>query len=138
MSNLPAQRITPDIPFLSIGLDFAGPFQLLNRKGRGATSIKCYLCLFICLSYKCIHSKDAFIMTLPRFISRRGKPAEIFCDNDRNFVGAPKEVGKCIKQVKILRVTLLTRKALNSLLHLHMHLTLKEFGNQELNRLNFI
>lgn len=107
MGNLPTQRITPDFPFLSVGLDFAGPFQILNRKGRGGTLIKCYLCLFICLRYKCIHleavsdlSKDAFIMTLRRFIARRGKPAEILCDNGRNFVAAAKEIGKFIKQVK--------------------------------------
>lgn len=106
MGNLPSQRVNPDFPFLSVGLDFAGPFQILNRKGRGAALVKCYLCLFICLRYKCIHleavsdlSKDAFIMTLRRFISRRGKPAEIFCDNGRNFVATAKEVGKFIRQV---------------------------------------
>lgn len=104
MGNLPAQRVTPNYPFLSVGLDFAGPFYILNRKGRGSRIIKCYLCLFICLRYKCIHlecvsdlSKEAFIMTVKRFIARRGKPIEIFCDNGRNFVAAAKEVGQFIK-----------------------------------------
>ncbi|XP_049878082.1 uncharacterized protein LOC126375229 [Pectinophora gossypiella] len=104
MGNLPAQRVNPDFPFLSVGLDFAGPFHILNRKGRGSRLIKCYLCLFVCLRYKCIHleavsdlSKDAFVMTLRRFIARRGKPAEILCDNGRNFVAAAKDVGTFLK-----------------------------------------
>lgn len=104
MGNLPAQRITPDFPFRTVGVDFAGPFLTLNRKGRGARLTKTYLCLFVCFRYKCVHleavsdlSKDAFIMTLRRFISRRGKPAEIFCDNGRNFVAAAKEIGNFLK-----------------------------------------
>ncbi|XP_041987938.1 uncharacterized protein LOC121739506 [Aricia agestis] len=105
MGNLPAQRVNPDFPFLSVGIDFGGPFFILNRKGRGSRLIKCYLCLFVCLRYKCIHleavsdmSKDAFIMTLRRFIARRGKPTEIFSDNGRNFVAAAKEIGQFLKQ----------------------------------------
>ncbi|XP_028171140.1 uncharacterized protein LOC114360595 [Ostrinia furnacalis] len=104
MGNLPPQRLNPDFPFLSVGLDFAGPFYILNRKGRGSRLIKCYLCLFVCLRFKCIHlecvsdlSKESFVMTLKRFIARRGKPIEIFCDNGRNFVAAAKDVGNFIK-----------------------------------------
>lgn len=104
MGNLPAQRVTADYPFRAVGVDFAGPFLILNRKGRGSRVIKCYLCLFVCLRYKCLHleavsdlTKDAFLSTLRRFISRRGKPREIFCDNGRNFVAASREIGSFIK-----------------------------------------
>lgn len=104
MGDLPSQRITPDFPFRSVGLDFAGPFLTLNRKGRGAKLVKSYLCLFVCLRYKCTHieavsdlSKDAFVMTLRRFVARRGRPAEIFCDNGRNFVAAAKELGSFLQ-----------------------------------------
>ncbi|CAG9137710.1 unnamed protein product [Plutella xylostella] len=104
MGNLPTQRVTPAFPFESVGIDFAGPFSILSRKGRGAKTSKCYLCLFICLRFKCIHleavselSKEAFILSLRRFISRRGKPLEILCDNGRNFVAASKEVGQFLK-----------------------------------------
>lgn len=107
MGELPSQRVNPDFPFLSTGLDFAGPFFILNRKGRGSRLIKCYLCIFVCLRYKCVHleavsdlTKDAFIMTLRRFIARRGRPLEIFSDNGRNFVAAAKEVGSFIQQNK--------------------------------------
>ncbi|XP_047543339.1 uncharacterized protein LOC125075672 [Vanessa atalanta] len=104
MGDLPCQRVTLNFPFASVGIDFAGPFFILNRRGRGAKVIKCYLCLFICLRYKCVHleavsdlTKDAFIMTLRRFVSRRGKPVEIWCDNGRNFVSAAKELNSFLK-----------------------------------------
>lgn len=107
MGSLPPQRLGTDYPFISVGIDFAGPFLIKNRKGRGCRLIKCYLCLFVCLRYKCVHleavsdlTKDAFIMTLRRFIARRGKPNEIFCDNGTNFVAAAKDVGSFIQQMQ--------------------------------------
>ncbi|XP_047543300.1 uncharacterized protein LOC125075636 [Vanessa atalanta] len=36
-------------------------------------------------------------MTLRRFVSRRGKPVEIWCDNGRNFVSAAKELNSFLK-----------------------------------------
>ncbi|XP_049886889.1 uncharacterized protein LOC126381458 isoform X1 [Pectinophora gossypiella] len=49
---------------------------------------------------KCVHleavselSRDAFMLTLRRFIARRGKPNDIFCDNGRNFVATARELG---------------------------------------------
>lgn len=59
-------------------MDFAGPFTILNKKGRGAKTSKCYLCLFICFAYKCVHleavtelSKEAFVLALRQFISNK-------------------------------------------------------------------
>lgn len=104
MGNLPAQRVNPGFPFQTVGMDFAGPFSILDRKGRGARTSKCYLCLFICFRTKCVHleavselSKEAFILSLRRFIARRGKPLEIFSDNGRNFVAAAKDIGYFLK-----------------------------------------
>ncbi|XP_039758296.1 uncharacterized protein LOC120632536 [Pararge aegeria] len=104
MGNLPSQRVMPAFPFHTVGIDFAGPFQMLTRKGRGAKTIKCYLCLFICFRYKCVHleavtdlSKDALILTMRRMISRRGKPAQIFSDNGRNLVAAAREITEFLK-----------------------------------------
>lgn len=100
MGALPPQRVNPDFPFTAAGVDFAGPFLITDRKGRGCKITKCYLCVFVCLRFKCLHleavselSTDAFLLSLRRFISRRGKPVEIFCDNGRNFLGASKEIG---------------------------------------------
>ncbi|XP_049868042.1 uncharacterized protein LOC126368193 [Pectinophora gossypiella] len=101
MGNLPAYRVSVDYPFKSVGVDYAGPFFILNRKGRGAKLLKCYLCLFVCLRFKCVHleavsdlTKEAYIMTLRRFVARRGKPTEIYSDNGRNFVAAAKDITK--------------------------------------------
>lgn len=96
--DLPNERLQPGFPFLQCGVDYAGPLYILNRKGRGAKLEKCYLCLFVCFAIKALHlelvtelSSEGFILALKRFISRRGKPFQIFSDNGRNFVGAARE-----------------------------------------------
>ena len=57
------------------------------------------LCVFVSLSVKVVHlelvsdlTSEAFIATLRRFISRRGKPSLIWSDNGTNFVGASREL----------------------------------------------
>lgn len=104
MGNLPASRVTPTYPFQVSGVDFAGPFQITDRKGRGCRISKCYLCLFVCFATKALHlevasdlSTDNFISCLRRFISRRGKPSEIYSDNGTNFVGANNELRHFIR-----------------------------------------
>lgn len=104
MGNLPASRVTPNLPFNISGVDFAGPFHITDRKGRGCKISKCYMCLFVCLSTKALHlevasdlTTNAFILCLRRFISRRGKPLEIYCDNGTNFVGANNEITTFLK-----------------------------------------
>lgn len=99
MGNLPRERIEASFPFMTCGVDYAGPMLVLNRKGRGARLIKCYICLFVCFTTKAIHlelvgslSTQDYLLAFKRFISRRGKPSVIFSDNGRNFVGAEKEI----------------------------------------------
>ncbi|KYN50043.1 hypothetical protein ALC62_00070, partial [Cyphomyrmex costatus] len=55
--------------------------------------------LFICLATKAIHielaadlSTETYLNVLKRFISRRGRPAEIYSDNGLNFVGAKRKL----------------------------------------------
>lgn len=98
MGNLPHQRLTPGIPFETTGVDFAGPFYITDRRGRGCKISKCYLSVFVCFTTKSLHleavsdlSKEAF-MTLKIFISRRGRPKYIFCDSGTNFVGTKNEL----------------------------------------------
>ena len=104
MGNLPAERLEPGFPFMRCGVDYAGPVMILSRRGRGASLTKAYICLFVCLSTRAIHlelvtslSTKDYLLALKRFISRRGKPAEIMSDNGRNFVGAEKEFVTFIK-----------------------------------------
>ena len=42
-------------------------------------------------------STDAFILTLSRFISKRGNVQVIRSDNGTNFVGANKELKSCVR-----------------------------------------
>lgn len=56
---------------------------------------KSYIALFVCFATKAIHvelvsdlTTEAFLACLKRFISRRGIPTKIFCDNAKTFKGA--------------------------------------------------
>jgi len=40
-------------------------------------------------------STDAFLNAFKRFISRRGRPADMYSDNGTNFVGANRQLEKC-------------------------------------------
>ncbi|XP_018360399.1 PREDICTED: uncharacterized protein LOC108759453 [Trachymyrmex cornetzi] len=58
-----------------------------------------HICVFVCLSTKALHlelvsdlTKDAFIATLRRFVSRRRKPSQIYSDNGTSFVGGNNEL----------------------------------------------
>ncbi|XP_074648982.1 uncharacterized protein LOC141904302 [Tubulanus polymorphus] len=95
MAPLPADRITPAPPFTNVGLDFFGPFEIK----RGRAVVKRYGCIFTCLVVRAIHievcdnlSTDSFINALRRFMSRRGYPDKIRCDNGTNFIGGSKEL----------------------------------------------
>ncbi|CAH2085366.1 unnamed protein product [Euphydryas editha] len=99
MGQLPAQRTSLEYPFYNCYVDYAGPVQILDRKGRGCRLIKAYLCIFICSAVKAVHlelvtelSKEAYLAALRRFIARRGKPHSITSDNGCNFVGASNEL----------------------------------------------
>ncbi|UYV77734.1 hypothetical protein LAZ67_15002083 [Cordylochernes scorpioides] len=95
MGDLPIHRIIPSSPFSKTGIDFAGPFITKPNVIRTKVTLKSYIALFICFSTKAIHleivsdlSTLAFLAAFRRFISRRGKPSDIFTDNATNFKGA--------------------------------------------------
>ncbi|XP_066261359.1 uncharacterized protein [Euwallacea similis] len=99
MGNLPKERLLAEFPFKVCGVDYAGPYLVKDRKGRGSKTSKCWMALFICFASRAIHlelvsdlSKDSFILALKRFISRRGKPTLIYSDNGTNFKAAQSEL----------------------------------------------
>ena len=99
MGQLPKERITPDIVFEHVGVDYAGPVRVKLGRVRKPTLVKAYVCVFVSLSTKAVHlelvsdlTTDAFIACLRRFISRRGKPRVIWSDHGSNFVGAAREL----------------------------------------------
>ncbi|XP_062700371.1 uncharacterized protein LOC134284887 [Aedes albopictus] len=103
MGDLPPERVTPTLPFLSTGVDLCGPFQF--RKLPRASPVKCYVAIFVCLVTKAAHvelvydlSTAAFLAALHRFVARRGRPKLIECDNAKNFKGAVRELAQLRKQ----------------------------------------
>ena len=106
MSQLPEYRVTPSKPFLSSGVDFAGPILMKPCKGRGRSNVKGYIAVFVCMVTKALHlelvmglSTDAFIMALRRFLARRGECKTLWSDNGRNFVGSSREIIEWKKHV---------------------------------------
>lgn len=55
MADLPAAWVNPGRPFSKVGVDYAGPFQVLRSKGRGVSYSKGYVAVFVCLATKAIH-----------------------------------------------------------------------------------
>ncbi|XP_026462660.1 uncharacterized protein LOC113365282, partial [Ctenocephalides felis] len=107
MGNLPKERVNISRPFLTTGIDYAGPFTLRVSKVRKAQRSKAYIALFICFCTKAIHlelvtslTTEAFMAALKRFISRRGKCNTIFSDNGTNFIGARHELHQLYKLFK--------------------------------------
>lgn len=122
MGNLSAERINQAMPFQYVGVDYAGPFQIKNRPGRGSKTRKCYVALFIYFVTKAIHieavtdlSTEAFIASLKRFIARCGKPSKLYSDNGSNFVGAKNELKKVVDPLKVDKNMILDRLSVESI-----------------------
>ncbi len=84
MPPWPKERVARSIPFQFTGLDYLGPIQTKF----GDNVEKSWICLYMCLAVRAIHlecipdcTAQAFLDCLTRFISRRGCPERIICDN---------------------------------------------------------
>ena len=104
MGQVPTERVTPDLVFDRVGVDYAGPLQLKLGSTRKPVIVKSYVCVFVSLSVRAVHlelvsdlSTDAFIACLRQFISRRGKPTLIWSNHGTNFVGATSEIKELVK-----------------------------------------
>ncbi|GFX91594.1 integrase catalytic domain-containing protein [Trichonephila clavipes] len=73
MGNLPHDRVVPDYPFNCSAIHKEIVSDLTS---------------------------DAFIATLKRFFSRRGKCAKLYSDNGKTFVGANKELKRFLKLIE--------------------------------------
>ncbi|XP_064117743.1 uncharacterized protein LOC135223168 [Macrobrachium nipponense] len=103
MADLPADRLEPSPPFSNVGIDLFGPYYI--KEGR--KELKRYGVIFTCLVSRSIHietantlQSDSFINTLRRFVSRRGHPKVIRCDNGTNFHGAERELKAALDEVE--------------------------------------
>ena len=114
MGDVPKERVSiGDKQFLNTGIDYFGLYHVKMNKGTRSNSgtANRYGVLFTCLTTRTVHielakdlSTDAFIMTLRRFISRRGNVQVIRLDNGTNFVGANKELKSCVRQLDQPRI----------------------------------
>jgi hypothetical protein len=108
MGNLPSDRVTPARPFIHCGLDYLGPLQVKQFRGRGKKTMKCYVVVFICLATKAIHlelvydyTTESFLNALKRMMARRGKVKRLMSDNGSNFVGANRALQSILKSLFI-------------------------------------
>ena len=107
LGQLPLERVTPGSIFQNVGVDYAGPVKIKYGMVRKSTIVKAYICVFVSLSVKAVHleavsnlTSEAFIVTLRRFIARRGYPTLIWSDNGTNFVGANREIKELYEFLK--------------------------------------
>ena len=99
MADLPEERLVASTVFANVGVDYFGPFTV--RIGR--RNEKRWCCLLTSLTVRAVHIEivskldtDCCLNAIMRFIARRGKPVKVISDNGTNFVGAEKELAKCI------------------------------------------
>ena len=111
MGRLPIERVTPDLVFDNVGVDYAGPVHVKYGYTRKPTVVKAYICVFVSLSVKAVHlelvsdlTTDAFVSALRRFIAHRGKPKLIWSDHGTNFIGAQKDLKQLAEFLESQRV----------------------------------
>ena len=101
---LPQFRVDQKLPFVNIGIDFAGPLQVkANLTVRSRTMIKAYICLITCAVTRAVHlemtldlTTQSFLQAFRRFVARRGTPSVIYTDNGTTFTSASKLIASRI------------------------------------------
>ena len=86
--DLPPERVTRSPPFAYTAVDYFGPLYCVDREPEG----KVWVVLYTCLAIRAIHlelatdmTADQFLLTLRRFIARRGTPSQMLSDNAPQF-----------------------------------------------------
>lgn len=102
MADLPADRLTPTLPFTYCGVDYFGPWYVKERH----KELKRYGVLFTCLATRAIHLEvansletDSYINTLRCFICKRGPVRQMRSDNGSNFIGAWRELKEALAEM---------------------------------------
>lgn len=102
---LPLDRTEGTHPFQVVGVDFAGPVKY--RKG-GKSEGKAYIAVYACslcraLYLDLLHSLETqeFLLSLKKFIARKGRPNKVYSDNGTTFVGAARWLETVNKDEKL-------------------------------------
>jgi hypothetical protein len=87
----------PQRSFAETGLDFAGPFEIVQ--GRGKVRAHHFVLLFTCLQTRAVHfeptrdqTTDSVLNALTRFCAIRGRPRRLVSDNQTSFKSTSKEL----------------------------------------------
>lgn len=104
MADLPSSSLRLfKPPFYSTGMDCFGP--LMVKVGRRTE--KRWGIVYKCLTTRAVHldllyhmDGDSFLMSLRRFVARRGKPYELLSDQGTNFKGGAKELEHTFHQIQ--------------------------------------
>ena len=101
LPDLPRYRVDDNAPFSHTGLDFAGPLLV---PGKNEDVMKCYVCLYTCLSMRAVHLElvegvdvESFLCSFRRFCACRGLPVTLLSDNAKTFKSASKEIKKLVR-----------------------------------------
>ncbi|KAL0811523.1 hypothetical protein ABMA28_009914 [Loxostege sticticalis] len=104
MGSLPSDRVTAARPFEKVGIDYAGPFNIKLARVRKPLILKSYVLILVCFVTKAVHFELASDMTtacflncFKRFIARRNKPSQVFCDNATTFKCADSQLQNLYK-----------------------------------------
>jgi len=107
MGELPLTQVQSSRPFLTTGVDYAGPISLRLGPPLSKTITKGYIAIYVCFVTKAVHievvtslSIEVFLAALRRFIARRGKIRTICSDNGNNFQGAANELHAIYKMLQ--------------------------------------
>ena len=99
MGQLSAARVLPTFSNERVSVDYVGPLSLKVGSTRRPTFLQAYAAVLVCLATESCHielvsdlTAEAFLGALRRFVSRRGKPSEIWSDNATCFRHADKNL----------------------------------------------
>ena len=91
ITNLPKHRVNLVKAYEHVGVDFGGPFMILDYQGE--KQLKMYLLIFTCLNIRAVHlelvedmSTKSFIQAFARFTNLYGIPASLYSDNATPFI----------------------------------------------------
>lgn len=88
MGQVPAARLLPSFANERVSVDYAGPLTLKIGTTRRPTYCKAYVAIFVCLAIESCHielvsnlKSEAFLAAFRPFVSRKGKPTEIWSES---------------------------------------------------------
>ena len=104
VGNLPKDRTSGEVPFQTIGVDYAGQTKYRHKK----LERKAYILLYSCSLTRAVYldllpdlSTEEFIRSFKRLVTRRGRPRKVYSDNAKTFVAAEKWVKNVMKDEKL-------------------------------------